>query len=124
MTEARLRVDKWLWYGRFFKSRSLAAKACATGQLRINGTAIVKAHAALKVGDVLTFPQGRHIRVVRVAALGTRRGPAPEAQQLYEDLKPPSADNRLPGPARPRGSGRPTKKERREIERLKPGGAG
>lgn len=119
MTEARLRVDKWLWYGRFFKTRGLATKACTGGQLRINGTPVAKAHAALKVGDVLTFAQGRHIRVVRVAALGSRRGPAPEARLLYEDLKPPSAENRLPGPARSAGSGRPTKKERRELERLK-----
>ena len=119
MSEARLRVDKWLWYGRFFKTRSLAAKACAGGQLRINGALVAKTHAALKVGDVLTFAQGRHIRVVRVVALGTRRGPAPEAQGLYEDLKPPTAENRVPGPERARGSGRPTKKERRELARLK-----
>ncbi|MEM7221758.1 MAG: RNA-binding S4 domain-containing protein [Pseudomonadota bacterium] len=124
MSEARLRVDKWLWYGRFFKTRSLASKACAGGQLRLNGTAVAKPHTQVKVGDVLTFAQGHHIRVIKVAALGVRRGPAPEAQALYEDLKPPSAENRLPGPKRSPGSGRPTKKERREMERLKDGGSG
>ena len=123
-SQARLRVDKWLWYARFFKTRSLATKACAGGQLRLNGTAVTKPHAPVKAGDVLTFAQGRHIRVVRVVALGARRGPAPEARQLYEDLKPPTSENRLPGPERARGGGRPTKKERREIERFKDSGSG
>ncbi len=121
MSEAGLRVDKWLWYARFFKSRSLAAKVCGGGQLRLGGAPVTKAHAQIKVGDVLTFPQGRHIRVVKVLALASRRGPAPEAQALYEDLKPPSAENRLPPDTAPRrapGSGRPTKKDRRALDRL------
>lgn len=122
MTEAGLRADKWLWYARFFKSRSLAAKLCVSGQLRIAGQPVSKAHHLLRVGDVLTFPQGRHIRVVRIRALGSRRGPASEASELYEDLKPPTPDNRLPiqghGP-RPESGGRPTKKARRELERLR-----
>jgi ribosome-associated heat shock protein Hsp15 len=122
MTEAGLRADKWLWYARFFKSRSLAAKLCVSGQLRIAGQPVSKAHHLLRVGDVLTFPQGRHIRVVRIRALGSRRGPASEASELYEDLKPPTPDNRLPiqgrGP-RPEAGGRPTKKARRELERLR-----
>ncbi|MBT3307634.1 MAG: RNA-binding S4 domain-containing protein, partial [Alphaproteobacteria bacterium] len=83
------RLDKWLWYARFFKSRSLASKFCASGKLRLNETVIKKAHHGVHVGDVLTFPKGPHIRVIRVAALGTRRGPADEAQTLYEDLDPP-----------------------------------
>ena len=123
-SEARLRVDKWLWYARFFKTRGLATKACAGGQLRLNGTAVAKSHTQVKAGDVLTFAQGHHIRVVRVVELGTRRGPAPEARQLYEDLKPPTSENRLPGPGRARGGGRPTKKERRAIERFKDSGSG
>jgi ribosome-associated heat shock protein Hsp15 len=84
---------------------------------------VTKAHATVKPGDVLTFPQGKHIRVVKVLALGSRRGPAPEAQALYEDLAPPSretamADPLLPG-ARPPGAGRPTKRDRRALEQLK-----
>ena len=124
MSEAGLRVDKWLWYARFFKTRTQAAKICAGGQLRLGGTPVTKAHSRVKVGDVLTFSQGRHIRVVKVLGLGTRRGPAPEAQALYEDLKPPSAENRLPpkgGPKRDQGSGRPTKKDRRALDRLTEG---
>lgn len=121
MSEAGLRVDKWLWYARFFKTRTLAAKVCNSGQLRLGGEPVTKAHSRIKVGDVLTFPQGRHIRVIKVLVLGSRRGPAPEAQALYEDLKPPSAENRLPpktGPRRSQGSGRPTKKDRRALDRL------
>lgn len=116
-----LRIDKWLWYARFFKTRTQAAKVCAGGQVRLGGAPVAKAHSLVKLGDVLTFSQGRHIRVVKVLALGTRRGPAPEAQALYEDLKPPSTENRLPrdsSPRRAQGSGRPTKKERRALDRL------
>ena len=125
MSEESLRLDKWLWYARFFKTRSLAAKACNAGKLRLGGTLVNKAHHKLKPGDVLTFPQGNHIRVIRVLALAERRGPATEAQTLYEDLKPPEPANRLPrqsgsgGLARERGAGRPTKRERRALERLK-----
>lgn len=118
------RLDKWLWYSRFFKSRSLATKFCASGKLRLNEKVVRKAHYGLRVGDVLTFPRGPHIRVVRVVGLGTRRGPAPEAQALYDDLDPPQARNKDgPRPVqqarREPGSGRPTKRERRETDRLK-----
>ena len=121
MTDPTLRLDKWLWYARFFKTRSLATKACTAGGLRVDGAPVSKANSKVKIGDVLTFPQGRHIRVVKVLGLGTRRGPAVEAQALYEDLKPPAKDNKLPSDAqaeRPRGAGRPTKKDRRAFERL------
>jgi ribosome-associated heat shock protein Hsp15 len=127
--EAGLRLDKWLWYARFFKSRSLASKVCARGKLRLGGAVVSKAHQIVRPGDVLTFPQGRHIRLVRVLALASRRGPASEAAGLYEDLKPPAPDNRLPargsalqagaGGLRPQGSGRPTKRDRRAIGRLR-----
>lgn len=120
---ASIRADKWLWYARFFKTRTLASKVCASGKLRLSGSLVAKAHQKVKVGDVLTFPQGRHIRVVKVVALASRRGPAPEAQGLYEDLKPPTAETRLPrdsrAATREAGSGRPTKKDRRALGRLK-----
>ncbi len=86
MTLESIRLDKWLWQARFFKSRALASKVCAAGRVRIDGERVTKAHAAIRPGHVLTFPQARDIRVVRVVALGTRRGPAVEAQTLYEDL--------------------------------------
>ena len=119
MSEASPRLDKWLWHARFFKSRSLATALCQSGKLRIAGSAVSKAHHRVKVGDVLTFPQGRHIRVVRVLALAARRGPASEAQQLYEDLSPPTVENRLPAGPRRTGVGRPTKRERRRIDTLR-----
>ena len=84
--EATLRLDKWLWHARFFKSRSLAAAFCEEGRLRLNRRHIGRASAAVRVGDVLTFPLGNAIRVVRVLALGKRRGPPAEARALYVDL--------------------------------------
>lgn len=105
-----LRIDKWLWHARFFKTRSLAAKIVTGGHLRVNGTKIAKASHAVGPGDVLTFPQGRVIRVVRIVALSERRGPAPEAQALYEDLTPETP------PTEPRSGPRPTKRDRRVLE--------
>jgi len=81
-----LRLDKWLWQARFFKTRALAAQLVLKGRLRVNQSIVTKAHHRVRPGDVLTFPQGRVVRVVRVLDLGTRRGPASEAQALYEDL--------------------------------------
>jgi ribosome-associated heat shock protein Hsp15 len=119
-----LRLDKWLWFTRFLKSRSLAAKLCATGRVRLSGRIVTKAHQPVRVGDVLTFPLGPHIRVIEVKALGERRGPATEARLLYADLSPPpvrQSASAAPAEAgqRPPGSGRPTKAERRAIGRLK-----
>ncbi|HEV7372188.1 RNA-binding S4 domain-containing protein [Arenibaculum sp.] len=92
----RIRIDKWLWHARFFKSRSLAAKLCNAGGVRMAGAPVTKAHHAVRPGDVLTFVQGGHVRVVRITAIGSRRGPPAEARTLYEDLAPPSADTALP----------------------------
>ena len=116
----RLRVDKWLWHARFFKSRSLAAKQVSAGKLRINREVVRKPKHSVKPGDVLTFPKGRDIRVIEVMALGARRGPAAEARELYRDLDPPQARPKpAPKPAeRDPGAGRPTKRERRAIDRL------
>ncbi len=90
------RIDTWLWCARFCKSRSLAAELAAGGRMRCAGTIVTKPHHAVRVGDVLTFPLGRHIRVVQVLSLAERRGPAPEAQGLYQDLAPPSPETALP----------------------------
>ena len=122
MSEEHIRIDKWLWFARFFKSRTLAGKLCAGGRIRLNGTPINKSHQMVKPGDVLTFPQGREIRVVKVIAAGVRRGPAAEAQTLYEDLDPPAEKRPAAGAVSPqskrdRGTGRPTKAERRAIDR-------
>jgi len=84
------RIDQWLWHARFFKTRALATKLCQGSRVRVNREVIGKAHQPIRVGDVLTFPQAREIRVVRVLALAERRGPASEARTLYEDLAPPA----------------------------------
>lgn len=118
-----VRADKWLFFARFCKSRSIAAQLCQSGRLRVSGQVVGKANHRLRVGDVLTFSQGRYIRVVRVEQLGQRRGPASEAQTLYSDLKPREEQAPLPrefGPGRrERGEGRPTKKERRAVDKLR-----
>ncbi len=89
MTEQdSLRVDKYLWFARFFKTRSLATKRANGGRIRINGNKIKKSSDTVRIGDILTFAQGNEILVIRVLNLGTRRGPAQEAQSLYEDITP------------------------------------
>lgn len=116
-----MRVDKWLWHARFFKTRTLANRLAAAGNVRINGTKQTRASANLRVGDVLTFPLNSHVRVIEVVALSTRRGPAPEAQALYIDRDPPQPNTKANAKstqpaARDSGSGRPTKKQRRDQE--------
>ena len=81
-------MDKYLWFARFFKTRSLATKRANGGRIRINGNKIKKSSDTVRIGDILTFVQGNEIRVIRVLNLGTRRGPAQEAQSLYEDITP------------------------------------
>lgn len=119
MTEGAIRIDKWLWYARFFKSRTLAARLVTEGHVRVNRERVTKSHGAVRPGDVLTFPQGREIRVVRVLDCGDRRGPAPEARTLYEDLEPREGAA-VPQMAvvaeRDRGAGRPTKADRRALD--------
>lgn len=107
----KLRLDKWLWQARFYKTRSLAARMINDGKVRVDGDRITKQAFGVTVGHTLTFPQGTTIRVVRIEALGTRRGPAPEAQTLYTDLTPKQEKP----PANPRfdGKGRPSKRDRR-----------
>ena len=117
----RVRLDKWLWHARFFKTRSLAAGQITGGHVRVNGARAAKPAQQVGPGDVLTFAQGRAVRVVRITAPGTRRGPAPEAQTLYDDLTPPETRNSDPPNPRFEGKGRPTKRDRRKLF---PGGSG
>jgi ribosome-associated heat shock protein Hsp15 len=115
-----LRIDKWLWAARFFKTRSLAAGACAGGKVDLNDEA-AKPAKPVRAGDMIriTLPQGRR-RIVKVLTLDDRRGPAPAARALYEDLTPPEPPRarQAPPPYRPPGVGRPTKRERRQLDRL------
>ena len=86
MREDRQRLDKWLWFARFAKTRTLAAKLVTSGFVRLNGQRTDNAAKAVAVGDVVTIALSRTTLVVRVEGLGLRRGPAPEARQLYIDL--------------------------------------
>ncbi|MSO54822.1 MAG: RNA-binding S4 domain-containing protein [Rhodospirillales bacterium] len=121
MSEDSQRLDKWLWFARFFRSRSLAQRYAMSGRLRVNGVSVGKAHHAIKAGDVLTFPLGHVVRVIRIVDVGSRRGPAVEAQALYCDLAPPPprASRPLGIAVREAGAGRPTKAERRATDRLR-----
>lgn len=114
------RIDKFLWFARFFRSRTLAASVVAAGRVRINGGRCEKPSTTVKAGDILTFPAGAHVRVVKVVSGGERRGPASEARMLYEDMTPPRAATEAPQAValRDKGAGRPTKKERRALSAL------
>lgn len=87
-----IRLDKWLWHARFFKSRAQAAKFLADGAIRVNATRVTKSATHVGPQDVLTFVLHDRVRVLRVLAPGTRRGPPAEAQGLYLELVPPAAD--------------------------------
>lgn len=84
-----LRIDKFLWYARFAKSRAAAQTLAEQGRLRVGGRIVDRAHASVRVGDVLSFALAGRVRVIRVAALPARRGPPAEARLCYEDLSPP-----------------------------------
>ncbi len=119
----RQRIDKWLFFARVVKSRSLAARLVQSGAVRVNREKIAQPAYPVKAGDGLTISLERRILVWRVLDTGTRRGPADEARTLYEDLAPPPAPSDessvepAPVAARESGAGRPTKKERRQTDR-------
>ncbi|TIP28616.1 MAG: RNA-binding S4 domain-containing protein [Mesorhizobium sp.] len=123
VTDARQRIDKWLFFSRAVKSRSLAAKLVVAGRVRINRDKAAQASDLVRVGDVLTITLERRIFVWKVLDTGSRRGPAEEARLLYEDISPPptpkgeAVRDAIPA-LRDAGSGRPTKKQRRETDRL------
>ena len=118
----RLRLDKWLWAARFFKTRGLAADEIGKGRIQVNGQ-VAKASRELRAGDVVGIRQGPIERVVVVRALSTVRGPAPQAQQLYEETaesiaaRLAAAEQRktAPEPANAIEQGRPTKRDRRQL---------
>lgn len=120
-----LRIDKWLWCARFFKTRSLAADEISKGRVTINGQA-AKASREVHCGDIVTLRQGLIARTVLVCGLSGARGPAPVAQQLYEEtaesmsIREQAAEQRrlAPEPAHTLTEGRPTKRNRRDMERV------
>ncbi|MCX5571561.1 RNA-binding S4 domain-containing protein [Kaistia nematophila] len=108
----RQRIDKWLWFARFAKSRSIAQKLVTGGKVRVNRDKIDAPSRLVRPGDVLTLSLERQVRVVKILDPGMRRGPAPEAQRLYEDLTPPAI---LTEPV-VRNGPRPTKRDRRVLD--------
>lgn len=123
----KLRIDKWLWAARFFKTRSLASDAVDGGKVQVNGDR-VKPAKALNVGDALSIRIGHYTWQIKVLGLSDRRGPAPEAQKLYYESEESraaretlAAQIRASRPINPLQKGRPTKKLRRELDRMQSG---
>jgi ribosome-associated heat shock protein Hsp15 len=118
-----VRIDKWLWAVRIYRTRSLAAAACAAGHVQV-GDQIAKAARSVRLGDIVLARIGPMTRTVRVRELLDRRVGAPLVERYLEDLTPPSehekraAPNFQPVALRPKGSGRPTKRDRRDIDAL------
>jgi ribosome-associated heat shock protein Hsp15 len=118
MSIGSVRIDRWLCAARLFKSRSLAQQACLGGLVKLNGLAVRPSHA-LKVGDEVSAEVPRGPVVWIVLGLADKRLGAPQARLLYEDRSPPPPPPEERLALRPRGAGRPTKTERRALERLR-----
>jgi len=116
------RIDVWLWYGRFYKTRSLATKMGRGGKVRLNVKVCKKTSTPVSAEDVLIFSRADDLLIVKIRAFALRRGPASDAQNLYEDLTPVLEKRETKKVIftsnRERGAGRPTKNERRAIDRL------
>ncbi len=133
MEAAAQRLDKWLWFSRLIKTRSQASKLVSAGKVRVNRVKVTKPSAGVREGDVITAVIHQKLRIIKVLAPGHRRGPAVEAQELYEDLTPEEDKAELssvskkeaaaknipvkpaPAPSREKGAGRPTKRDRRKM---------
>ncbi len=115
-TNHPVRVDKWLWATRSYKTRSVASKACSSGNVRINGT-IAKASQKVRVGDEVRALTTGGLRILIVVSFAEKRGPYSFAKTLYEDKTPPPVKEIAP-PRLVRGGGRPTKKDRRNYNKL------
>ena len=120
------RIDRWLWYARFFKTRSIAAKFISDGAIRLTRTdtlmRIKKPSFLIRPGDMIVFSRNDHLRIINIVSLAQHRGPATEAQMLYEDQSPPlppKPTRKIDPFEREPGAGRPTKKERRALDALK-----
>jgi ribosome-associated heat shock protein Hsp15 len=119
---AKQRLDKWLFFSRAVKSRTLAQKLIETGVVRVNSERTMRTDHQVGEGDVLTMTVHTRLLVWKILDAGERRGPASEAAGLYEDLSPPplpKAEKPVAFIDRDAGSGRPTKKDRRDTDRLR-----
>ena len=121
MTE-KIRLDTWLWYARFYKSRSLSSKAILSGKLRLNSNKIIKPASKVKINDVLTINHINMVKIIQVQSLGSRRGPASEAQKLYNDLSgdmiEASKIKSVSEKSKKETNKRPTKKDRRILDKI------
>ena len=121
MTE-KIRLDIWLWHARFYKSRSLSSKAILSGKLRVNSNKIIKPASKIKINDVLTINYVNTVRIIQIQSIGTRRGPASEAQALYNDLSPDvTAASKIKDvfeKSKKDTNKRPTKKDRRILDKI------
>jgi ribosome-associated heat shock protein Hsp15 len=118
----RQRIDKWLWHGRVVRTRTAAASLVTGGHVRVNGERVAAASRVLRAGDVVTVALDRTVRVLKVTGFAERRGSADAARVLYEDLSPkqsPAEPKAPPVGTREPGEGRPTKRDRRAIDRLR-----
>jgi ribosome-associated heat shock protein Hsp15 len=118
LSDERQRIDKWLWHARVVRTRSAASALVASGHVRLNAQRIDAASRAVKSGDVVTVALDRSVRILKVTGFAERRGDATAARRLYEDLSPPPAPSEPAAAARPPGASRPTKRDRRAIERF------
>ena len=121
MTE-KIRLDTWLWYARFYKSRSLSSKAILSGKLRVNSNKIIKPASKVKINDVLTINHLNMVRIIQVQSLAIRRGPASEAQKLYKDLSGDATGvaniKHVSEKSKKDTNKRPTKKDRRILDKI------
>jgi ribosome-associated heat shock protein Hsp15 len=121
VADDRQRIDKWLWHARVVRTRSAAAALATSGHVRLNGQRIDAASRPVRAGDVVTVALDRTVRIMKVTGFAERRGDADAARVLYEDLTPRTPPPEPASPAREPGSGRPTKRERRALDRLHDG---
>jgi ribosome-associated heat shock protein Hsp15 len=132
VAESQQRIDRWLWFARIVKSRTLAQALIERGKVRVNRVKVDKTSTIVKTGDVLTLALGPRVVSIEILGIGSRRGPAPEAQTLYRDLTPARPKAPADGEAetepagamshqavRPEGTGRPTKRERRLTDKFR-----
>lgn len=118
----RQRIDKWLWHARVAKTRSLVQKFVESGHVRLNGSRVTASSQAVKPGDVLTLALEERVRILTVRGFSERRGSAPDAAHLYEDISPPPVRAEPAPPAglsREKGAGRPTKRDLRTINLIR-----